>query len=106
MKVRLFAVVGTVTALLAVAFVPPGYAGTSKAIASAGGATPLLRVGWTAVQEASLDPTKNINANAVTALSLETLLEFGAHGQLEPYLATSWAQTSPTTYVYHLRQGV
>ena len=34
------------------------------------------------------------------------LLKFNAQGQVEPNLATSWAQTSPVTYVYHLRHGV
>jgi len=34
---------------------------------------------------------------------LETLEKFGPKGQLEPDLATSWQQTSPVTYVYHLR---
>ncbi len=105
MKFRAFAAVSQVAMLLAVTFAPAAYA-SSEAVPSASGSAPTLTVGWTAVQESTLDPTKNINVNAVTALSLETLLEFGAHGQLEPYLATSWAQTGPDTYVYHLRPGV
>jgi peptide/nickel transport system substrate-binding protein len=64
---------------------------------------PLLRVGIPA--QNSLDETKNID-NWITNLGLETLLKFGPQGQLEPDLATSWAQTSPVTYVYHLRHGV
>ena len=31
-----------------------------------------------------------------------SLLQFGPKGQLEPELASSWKQTSPTTYVYNL----
>ena len=31
-----------------------------------------------------------------------SLLQFGPQGQLQPELASSWRQTSPTTYVYHL----
>jgi peptide/nickel transport system substrate-binding protein len=45
-------------------------------------------------------------ASAIDQLCLESLLQLGPDGQLEPDLATSWAQTSPVTYVYHLRHGV
>jgi peptide/nickel transport system substrate-binding protein len=54
----------------------------------------------------SLNIAKTINASQVDVQSLETLLRFGPQGQLEPDLATSWAQTGPVTYVYHLRHGV
>ncbi|MEV6984748.1 ABC transporter substrate-binding protein [Sphaerisporangium sp. NPDC051017] len=39
-------------------------------------------------------------------LSLETLLRVTPDGKLQPWLATSWTQNSPTEYVYTLRQGV
>jgi peptide/nickel transport system substrate-binding protein len=66
---------------------------------------PLLRVG-TAAQVTTVDPTKPGSPSWTTALSLETLLQFGPQGQLEPDLATSWAQAGPVTWVYHLRHGV
>jgi peptide/nickel transport system substrate-binding protein len=66
---------------------------------------PLLRVGLP-FSEFSLDETKDINANWIDGLGLETLVKFGPQGQVEPDLATSWVQTSTVTYVYHLRHGV
>ena len=66
---------------------------------------PQLTVG-TNFSMSTLDPTKASYASYVNNLSLETLLKFGANTTLEPNLATSWEQTSPVTYVYHLRPGV
>ena len=79
--------------------------GAASASGAAGSAIPLLRVGLP-FTEPSLDETRNIGADWITGLELETLLKFGPQGQLEPVLATSWARTSPVTYVYHLRHGV
>ena len=57
--------------------------------------------------EPTLNSTKNPYASWITAPALETLLkQVGANNELEPNLATSWTQTGPDTYVYHLRQGV
>lgn len=39
-------------------------------------------------------------------LALEPLLIDGPSGKLEPWLAQSWKQVNPTTYVYNLRHGV
>jgi peptide/nickel transport system substrate-binding protein len=39
-------------------------------------------------------------------LVMEPLLVAEKSGQLEPWLAQSWKQTSPTTYVYNIRHGV
>ncbi len=52
----------------------------------------------------SLDPglVYAIDPNIVTAAMCNGLLQFGPQGQLEPELASSWKQTSPTTYVYNL----
>ncbi len=52
----------------------------------------------------SLDPgdVYAIDPNIVTAAMCNSLLQFGPQGQLEPELASSWKQTSPTTYVYNL----
>ncbi len=80
--------------------------GPSDAASGASGATiPLLRAGL-AFNLSTLDETKNISANNIDGLALETLVKFGPQGQVEPDLATSWEQSSPVTYVYHLRHGV
>jgi peptide/nickel transport system substrate-binding protein len=84
---------------------PSDAAGGAGASSGAGPTVPLLRVGLD-FDLTSLDETKNISANNVDGLSLETLVQFGPRGQVEPDLATSWDQTSPVTYVYHLRHGV
>jgi peptide/nickel transport system substrate-binding protein len=89
--------------LVASGGVPPMASATS--IPGAGAVIPLLRVGTT-FPETSLDPTDTSSCCIVDALSLETLLQFGPQSQLEPELATSWAQIGPVTYVYHLRRGV
>ena len=54
--------------------------------------------------DSSLDPglVYNIDPNVVTAAMCNALLQFGPQGQLEPELATSWKQTSPTSYTYNL----
>jgi peptide/nickel transport system substrate-binding protein len=39
-------------------------------------------------------------------LALEPLLIAEKSGKLEPWLAQSWKQTNPTTYVYNIRHGV
>src|SRR5215475_6026311 len=39
-------------------------------------------------------------------LALEPLLIAEKNGTLKPWLAESWKQTSPTTYVYNIRPGV
>jgi peptide/nickel transport system substrate-binding protein len=55
----------------------------------------------------SLDLTKNAGGGyVVTNLALDPLVILGPQAQVEPWLATSVVQTSPTTYVYHLRHGV
>jgi peptide/nickel transport system substrate-binding protein len=37
---------------------------------------------------------------------LETLVEYGVDGELEPMLATEWTQVDPTTWEFTLREGV
>jgi peptide/nickel transport system substrate-binding protein len=73
--------------------------------AAASAAIPLLRAGIP-FSFTSLDVTKNTYTSIISNLGLESLLKSGPQGQLEPNLATSWSQTSPVTYVYHLRHGV
>jgi peptide/nickel transport system substrate-binding protein len=90
-----------VSGALATGVLPP----VAAASASSGTVT-LLRVG-TNFPEPTLNAAKNPYASWVTGLNFETLLsQVGPNNQLEPNLATSWHQTSPDTYVYHLRHGV
>jgi peptide/nickel transport system substrate-binding protein len=42
----------------------------------------------------------------LAGLALEPLLIASKSGRLVPWLAQSWKQTSPTTYVYNIRRGV
>ena len=101
MKLRPAAAVAAAFALFAVGC--SSSAPTSDSTAAA--TIPVLRVGLP-FTESTLDETRDINANWIDSLGLETLVKFGPQGQLQPALATSWTQTGPVTYVYHLRHGV
>jgi peptide/nickel transport system substrate-binding protein len=91
---------------VATAVLGAGCSGGSTAPGPGGSAPiPLLRIGEI-LPVPSLDETKSFYASEVTQFGLETLLQFGPKGQLEPDLATSVAQPNPVTYVYHLRHGV
>jgi len=68
-------------------------------------ATPSQSLTWGITSDdPSLDPglIYAIDPNIITAAMCNSLLQFGPNGQLEPELASSWKQTSPTTYVYNL----
>jgi peptide/nickel transport system substrate-binding protein len=56
----------------------------------------------------SLDPLKDygIPENTVLANVCDALLRTGPDLKLQPGLATSWTHTSPTTWVFKIRQGV
>jgi len=82
-----------------------GSTGSGSGTVGAAAVIPQLTVG-TNFSMSTLDPTKASYAGEVNALSLETLLKYGSGTTLEPNLATSWQQTSPVTYVYHLRHDV
>jgi peptide/nickel transport system substrate-binding protein len=103
MKVRLAITLAVAAVVVLAAGCSSGPAEPSKP--GAGSTIPLLRVGE-AVTVTSVNPTAPTDNVAITQLSLETLLMFGSRGQLEPNLATSWNQTSPVTWVYHLRHGI
>jgi peptide/nickel transport system substrate-binding protein len=103
MKFRLAMTLAAASTVLLAAACSSSPAGTVNP--SAGSTIPLLRLGIP-FTISTLDEAKNIGATNIDKMGLETLLKFGSQGQLEPVLATSWAQTSPVTYVYHLRQGV
>ncbi len=73
---------------------------------SATATIPLLRAG-NVVGYSTLDPDKTQGCNQpYCTLFQEHLLTYGSNGQLEPQLATSVVQTTPVTYVCHLRQRV
>src|ERR1700674_5193426 len=44
--------------------------------------------------------------NSINGHVYESLVERGKNLEIVPALATSWKQTSPTTWVFNLRQGV
>jgi len=77
--------------------------GGAPSAASVKGPTATLTWGITSL-DSSLDPglVYNIDPNVVTAAMCNSLLQFGPQGQLEPELASSWKQTSPTTFVYNI----
>jgi peptide/nickel transport system substrate-binding protein len=110
MKFRLPALPAAIAAIAAVTLAVGLGACSSAAqapnsTASSSSTIPQLTIG-TNFTMSSLDPTKGGYASLAYELSLETLLKFGPNTTLEPNLATSWAQTSPVTYTYHLRPGV
>jgi peptide/nickel transport system substrate-binding protein len=97
---RLVAVTATVVMALTVAACgssggSSGSSGSSKSASLTWGITSL---------DSSLDPglVYSIDPNVVTAAMCNSLLQFGSQGQLEPELASSWKQTTPTTYTYNL----
>ena len=105
MKIRVAAAVAAaMTAVVAAGLTGCG-GGTSAASSASSATIPLLRAGMPYTFP-TLDATKDLNATFITEMGLETLLKYGPQGQLEPVLATSWARTSPVTYVYHLRHAV
>ena len=76
MKVRLaVTLAAAIPAVLAGGITACG-GGTSVSSSAASATIPLLRVGLP-ITESSLDETKNIGANWITGLGLETLLQFG-----------------------------
>jgi peptide/nickel transport system substrate-binding protein len=106
MKIRVTALLAAASAAVLASGLAAcsGSAAAPPAASASSTVIPLLRVGRP-FYFTSLDETKNIGADNVAGLGLDTLLTYGPQGQLEPYLASSWAQTSPVTYVYHLRHG-
>ena len=103
MKSRLALTLVAASAALLAAACSSGPAGPANP--GSGPTIPLLRVGLSSTVP-TLDEDKNLSGYLIDTMGLETLLKYGPQGQLEPNLATSWAQTSPVTYVYHLRRGV
>ena len=55
-----------------------------------------------------LDPlpsSENVSANVLLQM-FENLVFIAPDGSLEPMLAESWEQPTPTSYVFHIRKGV
>ncbi|WP_457256001.1 ABC transporter substrate-binding protein [Pedococcus sp. P5_B7] len=73
---------------------------------SEGGRISVLRVGSGSVS--SLNYAKNYSAieQRMGYLVFETLVVLDDENKVKPWLAESWSQTDPTTYVYKLRHGV
>ena len=65
-----------------------------------------LQIGSAAVSTLNYDDSNIGYASGLGNLVLEPLLIEGKSGKIEPWLAQSWQQVNPTTYVYHLRHGV
>ncbi len=85
-----------------------GRSGTSSGTSS-GGADAGGRLVWGKPAEVDvLDPTVSTTATAweLLNLSYENLVGLDDHLKPVPALATSWRQSSPTTYVFELRKGV
>jgi peptide/nickel transport system substrate-binding protein len=73
--------------------------------ASARATHPTGSVTWAiAAADQSLDPgiVYYPDENSIAFQECDSLVKFGPQDQLEPDLASSWMQTSPTTYVYNL----
>ncbi len=100
MKFRPVVCLVVTASVLTVGFVP-----LSAAASASGQAIPLLTIGGVG-GVTTLDMTKTDANGDIDDLTLDSLLKLGPNGQIEPYLATSWAQPNPVTYVYHLRHDV
>lgn len=103
---RTNSMIARAAALIAVAAVPLATAAGSSASSHARATvakSSSLTWGITSI-DPSLDPGEvyAIDPNVVTAAMCNSLLQFDSKGQLQPELASSWKQTSPTTYTYNL----
>src|SRR5471030_2350199 len=72
-------------------------------------AAPAKTFRWSSQGDAStVDPHAQNESftNAITGLVYDYLVSYDKKVQLTPQLATSWKNTSPTTWVFQLRRGV
>jgi peptide/nickel transport system substrate-binding protein len=98
-----------VAAMTAAIVVLVGLSTASASVARNGATISQLRIGWNSGVNGGMsnfDYTKSDSQAFLISLGLEQLLQADATGRLQPWLATSWSQQGPTTYVYHLRHGV
>jgi peptide/nickel transport system substrate-binding protein len=79
--------------------------GSSASPGSSGSEIPQFTVGYDPAVS-TLNYAKSNIGYQLGGLVMEPLLIASKSGQLVPWLAQSWKQTSPTTYVYNIRHGV
>ncbi|WP_460340080.1 ABC transporter substrate-binding protein [Actinoallomurus acanthiterrae] len=103
----------TMAAIAAASTTLAGCGGSGQAQSGTGGGSPhrggVLTVGDESQPLSGLDPilAQAFDAKRFAAQFYEGLLSLGPDGStLKPALATSWKQTSPTSYEFTLRQGV
>jgi len=113
MKLRKLVSLFAVISLLAVTTLTGCGGSTSKTDSTSSGADTSESGGNTftwALQSdiVSLDPAfaYDLVTGPVVNQITESLLVFGNDAKLQPCLAESWECVDPTTYVYHIRQGV
>lgn len=93
-------------ALLVAAATTATVTGCSGGGSSAKHESATLRVGSTAVSTLNYAKSNAGYASGLGELVLEPLLVLNDANSLSPWLAQSWSQPSPTTYVYQIRHGV
>lgn len=79
--------------------------GSSSGGSASGQTIPQFTVGFDP-PVTTLNYAKSNVGYQLGGLALEPLLIASKSGKLVPWLAQSWKQTSPTTYVYNIRHGV
>lgn len=82
-----------------------GSAGSGGGGSSSGASISQFTVGFDPAAT-TLNYAKSNIGYQVGGLALEPLLIAEKSGQLKPWLAQSWKQVDPTTYVYNIRHGV
>lgn len=91
-----------------------GDGGSKPAGGSGGGGSPastgdIEKLTWSFNAPATaLDPIKagDLASESAIANSVQGLVVYDAEGVIKPYLAESWAQPNPTTYVFTMRSNV
>lgn len=82
-----------------------GTAGAAQRASSRAPAIPSFTVGLNPPETTLNYDSSNIGY-FLGGLVMEPLLIATKTGKLKPWLAQSWAEANPTTYVYHIRHGV
>jgi peptide/nickel transport system substrate-binding protein len=103
-RLRLIAV--GITALVALVATACGGSASSTSASSASSSTLTIGVSRVLV---SLDPAKQSSIDgdeSVNAAIYSTLTRYNAQQKLVGDLATSWSQTGPTQWTFHIRSGV
>jgi peptide/nickel transport system substrate-binding protein len=83
-----------------------GSGGSSTAAGNANATIANLQIGSATVSTLNYDDSNIGYASGLGNLVLEPLVVESKSDKIEPWLAQSWQQVNPTTYVYHLRHGV